>query len=167
MKRSEAIRFFRRVFALSCFGLFFIVFCLLIQMKYIVMANTQDSVGRRHETAQHSTAQTGTVRCTLGASSASLAALLIYIVDFYQCSSSCSCSWGAHSARACQCQRGWRIVVPLPLPRPPTCCLISNTCNECLNCHYHLLARVMFFGCHVSKYCEKISAPTSHEGRRM
>lgn len=55
MKRSEAIRFFRRVFALSCFGLFFIVFCLLIQMKYIVMANTQDSVGRRHETAQHST----------------------------------------------------------------------------------------------------------------
>lgn len=24
-------------------------------MKYIVMGNTQDSVGRRHETAQHST----------------------------------------------------------------------------------------------------------------
>lgn len=46
-------------------------------------------------------------------------------------------------------------------PSPPER-LISNTCNECLNCHYHLLARVMFFGCHVSKYCEKISTPTSH-----
>lgn len=83
-----------------------------------------------------------------------LAALLIYIVDFYQ----------RH-----HCAGMSMSMVPSPislLPPPsqrgpaPTCRLISNTCNECLNCHYHLLVRVMFFGCHVSKYCEKISSPT-------
>jgi len=118
-------------------------------MKYIVMANTQDS---SQDTEQ------GPWRRLC------LAALLIYIVDFYQphhCAAmslsmlSLSLSLPSHHSPTFSSLRYLSTLAP-----HPTCRLISNTCNECLNCHYHLLARVMFFGCHVSKYCEKISSPT-------
>lgn len=85
-----------------------------------------------------------------------LPALLIYIVDFYQ----------RRHVNVVVVLGRVLVLVPVGVLSVCACLcgckhprLISNTCNECLNCHYHLqCAESMFFGCHVSKYCTKISS---------